>query len=69
MLFVMQANNDPDQPQDAPVASDAVDPISEAPAAEPEAAPALDPWEELEAEAAKWKEISLRTAAEMENLR
>ena len=29
----------------------------------------LDPWEELEAEAAKWKEISLRTAAEMENLR
>ena len=30
---------------------------------------ALDPWEELEAEAAKWKEISLRTAAEMDNLR
>ena len=29
----------------------------------------LDPWEELEAEAAKWKEISLRTAAEMDNLR
>lgn len=36
----------------------------------PEAEPApLDPWEQLEAEAAKWKEISLRTAAEMENLR
>ncbi|MEX1048247.1 MAG: nucleotide exchange factor GrpE [Akkermansiaceae bacterium] len=34
-----------------------------------DAAPALDPWEELEAEAAKWKEISLRTAAEMDNLR
>lgn len=67
MLFVMQANNDPDQPQEAPVATDAVDPISDTPAAEP--APALDPWEELEAEAAKWKEISLRTAAEMENLR
>jgi molecular chaperone GrpE len=32
-------------------------------------ATAPDPWEELEAEAAKWKEISLRTAAEMENLR
>lgn len=32
-------------------------------------APALDPWEELEAETAKWKEISLRTAAEMDNLR
>jgi len=39
----------------------------------PEPAPAenaeLDPWEQLEAEAAKWKEISLRTAAEMDNLR
>lgn len=29
----------------------------------------LDPWEQLEAEASKWKEISLRTAAEMDNLR
>lgn len=29
----------------------------------------LDPMAQLEAEAAKWKEISLRTAAEMENLR
>ncbi len=29
----------------------------------------LDPWEELEAEAAKWKEVSLRAAAEMDNLR
>ena len=29
----------------------------------------LDPWEELEAEAARWKEISLRTAAEIDNLR
>ncbi len=29
----------------------------------------IDPWEELEAEAAKWKEVSLRTAAEMDNLR
>ncbi len=36
-------------------------------AAEPTAE--LDPWEQLEAEAAKWKELSLRTAAEMENLR
>jgi len=32
-------------------------------------APGLDPWEELEAEAARWKEISLRTAAEIDNLR
>lgn len=31
--------------------------------------PGLDPWEELEAEAARWKEISLRTAAEIDNLR
>jgi molecular chaperone GrpE len=29
----------------------------------------LDPWEQLEAEAAKWKELALRTAAEMDNLR
>jgi len=35
----------------------------DAPAAE------LDPWEQLEAEASKWKEVSLRTAAEMDNLR
>ena len=40
----------------------------------PETAPAeesaeVDPWEQLEAEAAKWKEVSLRTAAEMDNLR
>ncbi len=34
-----------------------------------ETAQSLDPWEELEAEATKWKELSLRTAAEMENLR
>lgn len=36
-------------------------------AAEP--AMELDPWEQLEAETAKWKELSLRTAAEMDNLR
>ena len=34
-----------------------------------EPAPELDPWEQLEAEAAKWKDTSLRTAAEMDNLR
>ena len=61
----MQVDNDPNQPLDAPVAADAVEPTSDAPATET----ALDPWETLEAEAAKWKEISLRTAAEMENLR
>ncbi len=29
----------------------------------------LDPWEQLELEAAKWKDLSIRTAAEMDNLR
>jgi molecular chaperone GrpE len=61
----MQADNEPNQEHETPVISAEVDPVSETPAAET----ALDPWEELEAEAAKWKEISLRTAAEMENLR
>jgi molecular chaperone GrpE len=63
----MQADNEPHQEHETPVTPAEVDPVSDAPAADP--APALDPWEELEAEAAKWKEISLRTAAEMENLR
>lgn len=63
----MQANNDPNPPLEEPVAVGTMDSTSEAPAAE--TAAAVDPWEELEAEAAKWKEISLRTAAEMENLR
>ncbi len=63
----MQADNDPNQPHETPVAPAEAEPISDATAAEP--APGLDPWEELEAEAAKWKEVSLRTAAEMENLR
>lgn len=30
---------------------------------------ALDPWEQLEAEAAKWKELALRTAADLDNFR
>lgn len=34
-----------------------------------ETAEELDPWEQLEADVTKWKELSLRTAAEMENLR
>lgn len=32
-------------------------------------ATALDPWEQLEAEAAKWKEVALRTAADLDNFR
>ena len=62
----MQADNEPNQEHETPV-TPAEWSRFEAPAADP--APALDPWEELEAEAAKWKEISLRTAAEMDNLR
>ena len=58
----MQADNDTAQAEEAPV-----DETTEAASAQETAT--LDPWEELEAEAAKWKEISLRTAAEMDNLR
>ena len=36
---------------------------TEAPETAAEPAAELDPWEQLEAEAAKWKELSLRTAA------
>ena len=57
----MQADTDPPQAPDA-----AVDPAAAEVTPEPVA---LDPWEELEADVAKWKEISLRTAAEMDNLR
>ncbi len=56
----MQADNDP--PQDAETPK----PVAEEAAQE---TPELDPWEELEADVAKWKELSLRTAAEMDNLR
>ena len=64
----MQADNDTPQAQEISVDRPDVDATAEAPATE---APAteLDPWEQLEAEAAKWKEIALRTAAEMDNLR
>lgn len=62
----MQADNDPNQAHETPAAAAEVEPISDAPAAD---STSLDPWEELEADVAKWKEISLRTAAEMENLR
>jgi molecular chaperone GrpE len=57
----MQAANDPPQANETPVED------TEATSAQEN--PALDPWEELEADVAKWKELSLRTAAEMDNLR
>jgi len=61
----MQADNEPNQAPEAPV--DAT--VEPAENAQNGGAATLDPWEELEAEAAKWKEVSLRTAAEMDNLR
>jgi molecular chaperone GrpE len=63
----MHANDTPtgpDSPQET-TADTQETPTSES----QEASPTLDPWEELEAEATKWKELSLRTAAEMDNLR
>jgi len=59
----MHADTDPIPPRESSPEN-----ADQAPNVEAEA-PAMDPWEELEAEAAKWKEISLRTAAEMDNLR
>ena len=56
----MQADNEPNQEHEIPMDTQEVN---------SDAAPELDPWEALEAEAAKWKEIALRTAAEMDNLR
>jgi molecular chaperone GrpE len=64
-VSAMHADTEPNSPETNPIADAVIEPT----APEPTEAPALDPWEELEAEAAKWKEISLRTAAEMENLR
>ena len=65
----MQAENEPIPAHETPTEAVEVEVTADAPAPESSEAAALDPWEELEAEAAKWKEISLRTAAEMENLR
>jgi molecular chaperone GrpE len=60
-LCAMQADTPPaDETPDAP---------ETAPIEPQEESPALDPWEELEADVAKWRELSLRTAAEMDNLR
>lgn len=72
----MQANTDP--PKDADPQTTAPEATEAAPVAESadQQAPAEDAnqategaWQELEADLAKWKELSLRTAAEMENLR
>lgn len=69
----MNANADPTKSNEAPENSTeaelAPDAQNETAPAENQTAQELDPWEELEAEANKWKEVSLRTAAEMDNLR
>jgi molecular chaperone GrpE len=67
----MHADNDPPEAADTPVESTEAESSQEESAQEesPQETPALDPWEELETDVAKWKELSLRTAAEMENLR
>ncbi|MFM2199311.1 MAG: nucleotide exchange factor GrpE [Verrucomicrobiota bacterium] len=54
--------------QDEPQKNEEIE-ATAAPETDAEPAAELDPWEQLEAEAAKWKELSLRTAAEMDNLR
>lgn len=62
----MQADADPKSPAQSP--PDATEPERSpgAPAANGEG---QDPWEELEGEVTKWREIALRGAAEMDNLR
>ena len=59
----------PENTTDAKATAEEIPEAPEATGAEPESETELDPWEELEAEAAKWREVSLRTAAEMDNLR
>ena len=54
--------NTPDLPDDATLIDLGAEP-------QPAAAGELDPWEELELEVAKWKELSFRTAADLDNLR
>lgn len=64
----MQTDNDQPQAAENPAnAPDSAVPHGAETVAQ--GATALDPWEELEADVAKWKELSLRTAAEMDNLR
>jgi molecular chaperone GrpE len=45
-------------PESAPETAEVVEPAAE-----------LDPWEQLEAEATKWKDTAMRTAADLDNFR
>jgi len=62
----MHADADPAAPAEIP--DDATE-LDLRPNGETAVVEGPDPWEELEQEAAKWREMALRTAAEMENLR
>lgn len=63
--------DDPKPKDETPESTEETEEIetAETEKATPEKSEELDPWEQLEADAAKWKEVSLRTAAEMDNLR
>lgn len=69
----MQADTDPHKDAEAPVdASEEATTEENTAAEQPESTGETqekDAWQELEEDVAKWKEISMRTAAEMENLR
>jgi molecular chaperone GrpE len=78
MCFAMQEpmkeNQDPNTDENSVEenVSDKVEVISEeTPEAEETAEPVveLDPWEQLEQDAAKWKDQAIRTAAELDNYR
>ena len=65
----MQTDPETSQATETPADPAAAAAAQETAAPESQETAALDPWEELEADVAKWKELSLRTAAEMDNLR
>jgi len=60
--------DDPKPNHESPESAEETETVAE-PQVGTEETPELDPWEQLEADVAKWKELSMRTAAEMENLR
>ena len=62
----MQAANDPPPIPEIPEEIAGAEPAQ---AGSVQAESGTDPWEELEAVVARWKVLSLRTAAEMDNLR
>jgi molecular chaperone GrpE len=59
-------NSDKDQATEELNPAAAQEPVAEP---SPGGVAELDPWEQLEAETAKWKEAALRTAADLDNFR